>query len=390
MIVLPVCVETGSRSQRGVRRRRTCIPQGSGCSNQHDSSPCREAHFHTQRNIQHRQHRNGTERCTDTHGNHQTDNHHHHGSNQLASAHDAERRCNQLFHRTGGIHYIGETGSHQHDEGNQSHDGQTVCDNLIQISSLHGTEYHHDRDAGQCAQRQRISRQINHQSSHCSNKSYPVSRLHTKIFASCTGGSICACKLQCFIVTRLAEHKQCKHQANHHGSAQRPGILPHISHFHGHAVCSQIVRNQTMEDPAEAEGQRDIRCLQTKCQSAGRTAAVQIHFIHQRQQCRNQNGNESDVYRNQVLGTACNHGQRHQQQGLAGTYETGDFAGQNLRNTSVCHAGSQNPQQNITQRGLCIAAHSRNQHVDGFADTHACGHTGHQGRNQKGQQHINL
>ena len=119
------------------------------------------------------------------------------------------------------------------------------------------------------------------------------------------------CDFQILIMARFTENKQRNGQTDDHGCTQRPSVFPYIAHFDFHAVCGQVIRNQFLEDPTEPEGQGDIRCFQTEGQRAGCTASIQIHFIHQRQQSRDQDRNERDMNRNQILRAAGNQGQYH-------------------------------------------------------------------------------
>ena len=124
---------------------------------------------------------------------------------------------------------------------------------------------------------------------------------------------------------------------------------------------------------------------------ASDAAAVDLHLIEQSQQGGNQNGNESDVNGNQVLGEAGDEGQQQQNDGAAlAAHNLGQLLGQNVSNAGSGDSSGKSAQQDVGQSGVSVVSKAAGQDAHSIDQRNATDQSADHGSDDQRHQNIQL
>ena len=388
VVVLAVSIQTGGGAQGGVGGGGAGVTQSSGGGHQDSGSGSGEAHSRAQGDIDDGNDGNGGEGRADTHGDQQADQGDHGGSDDLVAAHDGNGSLDQSVNGVGGLHNVSVTAGDQHDDGDQAHDLNAALELLVDVLPLDGLADEHDQQADGGRQSQQADLGLNDHDDNDGQDGHIVS--HGQLVGGNSVG-LGGVNSQVLVLAGLAVgHEHGQQQTDQHAGAQHPVVLGDLTDGDGHAVGGHVVSDDAHEDGAEAEGDGDVGSLQTESQSAGGAAAVDLHLIHQAQQGGNQDGDESDVDGDQVLGEAGDEGNDQQHDLTLAAQDLGQLLSQNVSQAGGGDGSGEGAQQDVRQSSVGVVGEAAGQDAHGIdgADTadHGADHSG----DDQGHQDVQL
>ena len=113
-------------------------------------------------------------------------------------------------------------------------------------------------------------------------------------------------------------------------------------------------------------------------------------MVHYHQQRGNQDRDECDVHRDQVLGEAGYESNQEYKGCFFRPYHLGDFPCCNVCQTGPSDGYCQGSQQDVAESGFRVAAHPADQDAHRFVNGQAAGGSGHNGCHQDGEQDVHL
>ena len=241
--------------------------------------------------------------------------------------------------------HIGVAGSHQHDEGDEAHHLYAAIHHFIHLVPFDGAGGQHHQEAAHGTDGQGFEVQLGHESNHCTAQGFPAVRVHfgfSSLFILAHDGQILV-----FPVT--AVENGGKDQAHQHGGAADPHNRGNVTDGNLHVVGHHLILDDGHEQQPEPNRKGNIRCFQPEGQCAGHGSPVQFHVVHHNQQRGNQDRDECDVHRDQVLGEAGHESDQEYEGRFFGAHNLGDFPCCDVCHTGPSDGDCQGPQQDVAQ-----------------------------------------
>gem|GEM_PF-3653295 len=174
-----------------------------------------------------------------------------------------------------------------------------------------------------------------------------------------------------------------EHETDNHREAGDPGHRRHVRHRHVHAVLRHGLRDDALEDEAEANGQRHVRSRKAEAESTGDRAAVKLHLVHELEQRRNQKRNEGDVHGHHVLRKAGDERQAKAEDERPAAHLGADPAHEHLHEARVRDRHGESAQKDVGERGRRVGAEAAREQLHRLREAEPARETRDQrGRNQ--------
>ena len=374
MVVLAVGVEARGGAQGRVGGGGARIPQCAGGAHQRDGRQRGEAEVQAQRHIDGGDDGHGGEGGADPHGDEQAYQQHQEGGQPLVARHHAGDGLYQALHPVGLFHHGGEAGGGDHDEADERHHAHPLGEGILALAELDDAATGEDDEAGQCPQHDAVGHQLQPQR-HGDGQQGDPDVVEVEIDRLRLGGQ----DLLQIILARLAvAEEDGDQQADEHAQHRNGHRQRQLAVLDRHTVVDQVLGQDVVEkDAAKAHRQQHIGRGQAKGDDAGHLTAVDLHLGHDVQQRRDQDGNEGDMDRDQVLGGDGDPQHRAEQQGLdpedaraAGILaELADhLACQQIRDAGAGDGDCEGPQHGVGEGDLGAAAQATAEGAEGLLE----------------------
>jgi len=201
------------------------------------------------------------------------------------------------------------------------------------------------------------------------------------------------------ILARLAvAEEDGDEQAEEHAEYRDGHRQGQLAVFHRYAVVDEVLGQDVVEeDAAKAHRQQHIGRGQAKGDDAGHLTAVDLHLGHDVQQRRDQDGNEGDVHRDQVLGGDGDREYRGEQQaldpenaGAAGILAelVDDLAGQQIGDAGAGDGDREGPQHGVGEGDLGAATQATAEGAEGLLEGETANQAADDGADGERDHHI--
>ncbi|MNE20072.1 hypothetical protein D3C80_1131760 [compost metagenome] len=313
VVVLTVGVEARGGTERRVGGGGTRIPQGTRGTDQGYGRHGGEAEVDAQGHIDGGDDGHCGEGGTYPHGDQQANQQHQEGGEPFLIPDHRRDGLHQALHPMGLLHHGGEAGGGDHDEADEGHHAHALGEGILALAKLDDATAGEDDETGEGPQHYAVGHQLQPQGDGDGQQGDP-DVVEVQLDGFRLGGQ----DLLQIILARLAIAEEDRHQQPDEHAEHRYGHRQRqLAELDRHPVVDQVLGQDVVEEDAtKAYRQQHVGRGQAEGDDAGHLAAIDLHLGHDVQQRRDQDGNEGDVDRDQVLGGDGDPQYRGEQQAL--------------------------------------------------------------------------